>query len=464
MAKLSEDGTIQRWQNNVKYALDMVGGAFAKLGAIGEQTWNYITYLGAEFYAKNKPIFDQMKQVMGHVFDILQTNAGPILGYITNVLLPSLINTLFSVGQKVLDVANYFMDNWSWIGPLVEGIAISLGIYLTYLGLVKAMTITATAMQWLWNAAMTANPIGLVIVGIGLLIGAGILLYRNWDMVKQGASDMWIGIENAFKTGVNKAIGWLNYLIDAANNIPGIDIGHVETLQMGQTSVQKQASFDAVRGVDGSFANGLSYVPFDGFKAELHKGERILTAAESRELNSGLLDTTFQQNRSGENAAPNDVREDRILTAGESGELSSGILNNTFQRNLSEENTASNSARGGRSVFAGASQELDAGLFNNTFQQNREEENPTPSAGRGERILTASESRDLNSSTKNSGTKNSGTKSSPISKLADKIEITITDADKKDSKTMAGEILNHLHDMLKAADAILGSSDMGVLL
>ena len=33
--------------------------------------------------------------------------------------------------------------------------------------------------------------------------------------------------------------------------------------------------------VNGSHANGLNYVPFDGYVAELHKGERVLTAAES---------------------------------------------------------------------------------------------------------------------------------------------------------------------------------------
>ena len=36
--------------------------------------------------------------------------------------------------------------------------------------------------------------------------------------------------------------------------------------------------------LDGSHANGLDYVPFDGYTAELHKGERILTADENRKL------------------------------------------------------------------------------------------------------------------------------------------------------------------------------------
>lgn len=38
-----------------------------------------------------------------------------------------------------------------------------------------------TAAQWLWNAAMTANPIGIIIVGIGLLIAAIVAIVYYWD-------------------------------------------------------------------------------------------------------------------------------------------------------------------------------------------------------------------------------------------------------------------------------------------
>lgn len=50
---------------------------------------------------------------------------------------------------------------------------------------------------------------------------------------------------------------------------------------------QYAADYNSVQGYrpDGSHANGLAYVPFDGYRAELHEGERVLTRAESARLN-----------------------------------------------------------------------------------------------------------------------------------------------------------------------------------
>lgn len=46
-------------------------------------------------------------------------------------------------------------------------------------------------------------------------------------------------------------------------------------------------------GISGSHKNGLSYVPFDGYIAELHKGERVLTAKEAKNYNSGIGSSTI---------------------------------------------------------------------------------------------------------------------------------------------------------------------------
>lgn len=61
------------------------------------------------------------------------------------------------------------------------------------------------AAQWLVNAAMTANPIGLIIVGIGALIGGIYLLVKHWDTVT--------GLFDTLKGKWNAMPNWVKALV-----------------------------------------------------------------------------------------------------------------------------------------------------------------------------------------------------------------------------------------------------------
>lgn len=53
--------------------------------------------------------------------------------------------------------------------------------------------------------------------------------------------------------------------------------------------VKIKAAIENVKtNINGSHANGLDYVPYDGYIAELHKGERVLTEQENRDYNRGI--------------------------------------------------------------------------------------------------------------------------------------------------------------------------------
>ena len=41
------------------------------------------------------------------------------------------------------------------------------------------------------NAALSANPIGIVIIAIGALIAAAVLLWKNWDTVTAAIKKGW---------------------------------------------------------------------------------------------------------------------------------------------------------------------------------------------------------------------------------------------------------------------------------
>ena len=69
--------------------------------------------------------------------------------------------------------------------------------------------------------------------------------------IKQGISDAWEGVKSWFKGLVNSLTASISV------NVSGS------------------------RSTDGSHAGGLDYVPFDGYIAELHRGEMVLTSAEA---------------------------------------------------------------------------------------------------------------------------------------------------------------------------------------
>jgi TP901 family phage tail tape measure protein len=167
----------------------------------------------------------------------------------------------------------------STVGPMIVGATSAL----------VAMKMAQIAL----NIAMMANPLGLIVAGIGALIGAGYLLYKNWDTIKQAASDLWVTLKNAFAKGVNWVIGHLNKMIDAMNKVlehVGITIPQIPEVALDYSVQQREMEeFRQKRNlsIDGSHAGGLSYVPYDGYVARLHKGERVLTSAENEQYTNG---------------------------------------------------------------------------------------------------------------------------------------------------------------------------------
>jgi len=199
-----------------------------------------------------------------------------------------------------------------------------------------------TIAQRLLNIAMSLNPIGLVITGIGLLVAAGVYLYNNWEQVKQkatqlweviqnnpilaviagpisnmiaagsflishwdnlgqGLSDLWIRISNYFREGANNVIQSLNNIIDGINNLTGTSIPKLQELQLDYSVQVRQMNERKIArnmDVDGSHANGLREVPFNGYIAELHEGEGVLTKAENKRYLNGEAPAWSSRSRS----------------------------------------------------------------------------------------------------------------------------------------------------------------------
>jgi len=71
---------------------------------------------------------------------------------------------------------------------LQKSIMLAYGAATTLVG--GKLTIT-TAAQWALNAALSANPIGLVIIAMAGLVAVSVLVYKNWDLIVQKAKELW---------------------------------------------------------------------------------------------------------------------------------------------------------------------------------------------------------------------------------------------------------------------------------
>ncbi|WGT37685.1 hypothetical protein QH639_17860 [Lysinibacillus sp. 1 U-2021] len=167
----------------------------------------------------------------------------------------------------------------------------------------QASTFASTVATQGFNAALRANPIGMVVTGVGLLIAGGVALYQNWETVKTKAIQLWQVIDNnpilsfltgpigmLIKAGVTIYQNWdtitnnFNRFKNAITNfkLPGWVTSIGSTIGKAAGAV---GNF-----ISGSHATGLESVPYDGYVAELHKNEAVLTAQQSNTLRSmGIL-------------------------------------------------------------------------------------------------------------------------------------------------------------------------------
>lgn len=154
-----------------------------------------------------------------------------ILGYeIGNAIMPLIqqaLETILPIIQSVTDAWNGLDEETQQNIIRIVAIVGAIGPLLVIVG--KVISVVGTAIK-IFSALKTAflvlsGPIGIVVGAIGGLIAIGVLLWKNWDTVKQKASELWSSITNTFnniKTSIGNAIeGAKNVVGSAIEKIKG---------------------------------------------------------------------------------------------------------------------------------------------------------------------------------------------------------------------------------------------------
>lgn len=169
--------------------LEVPIGAIRDMAADGEITADIVKK--AMFSAANdiNKKFDSMPVTWGQTWTVFKNEAlmafSGVLEYINKiannekfkVMFEGLKQSLYTIANITMQafeilgaISGFLYDNWSMVGPLIIGVAGALMAYYVVMKTIQLVTWLVTAAQWALNAALTANPIGLVIVAVVILI------------------------------------------------------------------------------------------------------------------------------------------------------------------------------------------------------------------------------------------------------------------------------------------------------
>lgn len=276
----------------VSAAKSLVTGLISQLPALGRAVLDAIPsifdgmtdVIGESSVGKLKGSFEGLKNTITDTF----SNIGPML----KDFCEGGISTFCDALSTAMDLASGAISVIEALSPVIGAVA---GAIITYKGAVMLWNAAetaknvvmgiSTAAQWALNVAMTANPIGIVIVAIGALVGAFIVLwnksegFRNfwinlWEKVKAIVTSAWEGIKAGFekiKNGISAvkekvSTMWngvkekTSELWGGVKNVVSEKLNNIKSAYDAHGGGLKGATFAAIEGVKEYYRTGYDAI------------------------------------------------------------------------------------------------------------------------------------------------------------------------------------------------------------
>lgn len=163
---------------------------------------------GGKYYGA----MESQSQTLNGSLSSLKDSISQLLGSITEAAMP--------VIKRVLQYVKDLVDRFKGLDDNTKNIILTIGAVLAAIG--PALTIIGTIISSLGTLISVIgalfSPMGLIVVAITAVIAAGVLLYKNWDTIKQKASELATNIKNTFDDIKNGIVNKINAAKDAVHN------------------------------------------------------------------------------------------------------------------------------------------------------------------------------------------------------------------------------------------------------
>jgi tape measure domain-containing protein len=396
MSSAGVEGTMQEWADKGMLTADVIKNALfsvtdetnAKFQDVPQTFAGAVERIKSDALVAFQPALEKLSEFASSpAFQTIVANV--------SMMISAVAGNIVGIFDMIAGVAGFIADNWSWIEPILWGV---IGAFAAW----KIAIVILTVAQTILNLVLNANPLGLIISIIFIIIGAitawaaSVGGFRAlWLIVVDALLCAWDWVKIAFFTGVyfvldlfdkmklgmltagtaianfmgdmranvlmilqnmvNGAIDIINGFINTLNLIPGVNISTINHVSFGteaqlQNEADKQARNEALQRsrdeIDANIAERAGKI--DSMKAEadanhqkrLDEIHAIQAEAEKKkeENNNAALDQNSY------NSTPYDPNNTPAAEIDCTANLTSNIGGNSYGGNASNSDTIQNAS------------------------------------------------------------------------------------------------------------------------
>jgi len=209
LATLGYHGTLEALTVAAEGNNEMLGKAFGSVEALGVvfgTTGENAEMAAADIDAMTESqgamndAADQMEESMPRQMAHLKAEFMDVAMTIGKALMPTLKKLVEAITPIITKIADWIAEHPELTAMILAGMA-ALGGLLLVLGPLLAFLPAITAALPILGVAFAAltGPIGLIIAAIIGIIAVGVLIWKNWDKIKEKAAEIWNAIKAFFE-------------------------------------------------------------------------------------------------------------------------------------------------------------------------------------------------------------------------------------------------------------------------